>query len=318
MAITNNCMIFSVIVALISVSQCQINYTDSNLNNWACSSGLRQSPIEFNLTNSTYSEMIGIISDEYQPIINAVVQMTSNNLIEVVSLGAQDSWGYALIQYSGYVMKFDLKQIVVHSPPEHTVDYISSEIEIQLIHQKDLDYTNDINKYQAKPDISEFLVISIPYAKNAATPADGNLIEILNTAYSETLNQRNSVNIPLDTLNLVRGKRFFFYQGSQTFYPCNESHLHLLISDITSVSPSTLNKFKSIFQQKFLNSLNTKKTTGLGARAVIRNFFVSQDEAAKYEDPITLAENTKREESATAAKAKADAEAKAKADSKKS
>lgn len=291
-------LISFVIIALISVIQTQINYVESNLNNWACTQGLRQSPVAFSLDNSTFSDKIGIINDAYNDISNAIVRVTSNNLMEVVSLGNNVNWGYILIEYSGYIMKFDLKQIVIHSPIEHDVDVIMADVEVQLIHQRDLDYSSDVNEFQKKPDISEYLIVSVPFAVNGTISSEGNLIEILSGAYSENTAQITGVNIPLNTLNVVRGKRFFFYQGSQTFYPCNESHLHILIKDVTIMTNSSKDRFKSAFLSKFLNSINTKKATALGARSVIRNYFISQKEATDYEVPITLAENTKREESA--------------------
>lgn len=303
MVITKSYLFFLLaFVTFISFIQSQINYVESNLNNWACTEGLRQSPVAFSIDNSTYSDKITIINDAYNAISNVVVRVTSNNLMEVVSLGGNSDWGYVLIDYLGYIMKFNLKQIVIHSPIEHDVDFIKADVEIQLIHQKDLDYTTEVNKFQKKPDISEFLVISVPFAVNGTSTAEGNLIEILNGAYSENLALKTGANIPLNTLNLVRGKRFFFYQGSQTVYPCNESHLHILISDITIMTDLTKDKIKSVFLGKYVNGINTKKTTTLGARSIVRNFFISQDEANKYEDPIANAESTRREEAAKQAK----------------
>lgn len=291
-----------VTVVLVSLIQSQIDYVEKSLNNWACTEGLRQSPVTFSVVNSTYSDKLGIINDAYNAISNSVVRVTSNNVMEIVSFSNNANWGHVLIEYFGYIMKFDLKQIVIHSPIEHDVDVIKADVEVQLIHQKDLDFTSDVNKFQKKPDVSEFLVISVPFAVNGTIPTEGNLIEILSGAYSDNLAQTTGVNIPLNTLNLVRGKRFFFYSGSQTIYPCNESHLHILISDITIMTELAREKFKGVFLSKFVNSINTKKTTTLGARSVIRNFFTSQLEQKTYEDPIALAESTKREDAAKQAK----------------
>jgi carbonic anhydrase len=294
------------ILALSSVSVVlnqKVNYSSEVLGGWACSNGKRQSPITLVNALAHYTDSISLLNDSYLPITNGIMFFnTKTKLIEFDSLtnalaGTEGNHGSITIDYNGYLMKFDLRKIIFHIPPEHSINGKYADFEIQLIHTKDLDYTNPVNQYKKKPDISTTLKISVPY-KVGGTSTDGQFFTNIRNFYSTTVNQDTTSlpSINISDYPLTKNKSFYFYTGSDTSSPCNENTLHFIISDYNNISQADVDSLKiNIFEPIYLQGKNTKNLSEPNGRFVFRNFFLNQTEASNIETPMFDAQKTARE-----------------------
>lgn len=294
------------------------------LNYWVCKSGSRQSPIYLNKTISEYSDQIEIHSESYTSIIDAVMYIDKTNYLVSVQnwdsavSSTQRNYGFVILNFNGYFMRFNLNQIVVHLTSEHFIETSDGrnfyDFEVQLFHTKDLNYSPRVNKYQKMPDISEYLIISIPYTlqNNVTTVTDGGFIDRLSTIYNNNLFSRTEIDpnnnknmlfstINLSAYNLLNSKSHYFYKGSQTSAPCDENHFHLYLSEPFLISKSTYDFFnKQVFTtDKFSNQKNTKQIVPLNYRKLTRNFFISQEEADNYMTPEREALKKEKEDKAS-------------------
>lgn len=280
------------------------------LNYWVCNSGSRQSPIYLNKTASEYSEQIEIHSESYTSIPDAVMYVDKVNYLATVEnwdsaiSSVPSNYGFIVLNFNGYFMRFYLNQIAVHLSSEHSIDTSDNknyyDLEIQLFHSKDLSYSPNVNKYQKMPDISENLIISIPYTlqANVTKLSDGGFVDKLASIYNSNLFGRTEIDpnnnknmlyatINFSNYNLLSSKSHYFYKGSQTTAPCDENHFHLYLTEPFLLSQVTYNFFSTqVFTTfNFNGQKNTKPIALLNYRKLTRNFFISQQEADDYLTP---------------------------------
>lgn len=265
------------------LTQTKTEYAASNLNHWNCNIGKKQSPIELKNDNSTYSNEFGIVYDNYKSFENIMMVLNQDNLLEVndkVSiLTNTNDKGYIAFDYKGFLFKYNLEKIVIHTPAEHYLENFTPDIEVQFYHRKDIDFTSPINEFQKVPDINKYLVISMLYSVNG-TYSDNNFIDNLRNYYYANRVNTNSFGMNLDIISsgLIRDKRFYFYKGSDTIAPCNEDHLRYVIADVYTVKQSTVDYIRNIYDNRFVTP-NTSKPLALHqGRPVYRNFYRNEEE----------------------------------------
>lgn len=260
-----------------------MNYEQTNLNNWSCSVGRRQSPISLKSSNSTYTQNFSLVYDNYQSLENVVVTL-KNNVLEINTktslLTGNKNKGYIVFDHGGYYYKFNLEKIVIHVPSEHEIDGYKPDIEVMYYHRKDLDYNPTINQYKKLPDISEYLIISTLYAVNG-TESDGGLLNNLRNYYYATGVTVNSFGMNLDIIpsGIIRDNKFYLYKGSDTLYPCDETHIRYVVADIYSVSQETVEFYKNAYASKYEGTTFAKSIAELNGRHVYRNFYANLTEA---------------------------------------
>lgn len=296
------------IASLSTASSQTINYTTTVLNNWACTSGNLQSPIQLSTEKSEFTSRVNVLNDDYQMIVNSIVSLNKdNNLIEMKGLadfkaGKDGNYGSINIDYNDYHLKFDLKKVLIKTPGEHPVDGVYPDLELQLIHSKDLTYSPEINNYKRKPSVNEILVITVPY-RLKSNVLDGGFIDRVIPTYKTSIDSTTTgLNINLSDFNLVKDRSFFFYSGAQTFFPCNENALHLVIREPLFIRQETFTFFKAqVVGAIYTSGINTKLAiNSYEGRLVYRNFFKSQAEADKILLPLLDSAKTKRDDEAKA------------------
>lgn len=294
------------IATLSLISSQTINYTTTVLSNWACTSGNLQSPIQLSTDKSEFTSRINILNDDYQNIVNSIISLNKeNSLVEMKGLadfkaGTDGNYGSINIDYNDYHLKFNLKKVLIKTPGEHPVDGIYPDLELQLYHTKDLAYSPAINNYKRKPSVNEILVITVPYTLKS-TVFDAGFIDRVIPSYKASIDSTTTgVNVNISDYNLVKDRSFFFYSGAQTFFPCNENALHLVIREPLFIRQETFTFFKSqVVGALYTSGINTKLAlNSYEGRLVYRNFFKSQAEADKILVPLMDQAKTKRDDEA--------------------
>jgi len=279
-----NMKVFKITIyfALLIKSIFSQTYEETNLNNWSCSSGRRQSPVSLKTWNSTYTSNFSLVYDNYKSLDNVVVTF-QNDVLEIDTkaslLSGTHDLGYIVFDHGGYYYKFNLEKIVIHVPAEHEVDGYTPDIEVLYYHKKDLDYDPSINQYKKLPDISEYLIISTLYAVNG-TESDGNVLDNLRQYYFATGVTINSFGMNLDIIpsGLIRDNKFYLYKGSDSLYPCDETHIRYVVADIYKINQETVEFYRNAYASKFEGSRFAKSLAELNGRTVYRNFYANATE----------------------------------------
>ncbi len=296
------------VTALTSLNSQTINYTTTVLNNWACTSGNLQSPIELSTEKSEFTSRINILNDDYQVIVNSIISLNKlNNLVEYKGAaqfiaGTDGNYGSINIDYNDYHLKFNLNKVLIKTPGEHPINGVYPDLELQLIHSKDLAYSPAINNYKRKPSVNEILVITVPYSLKSTLSDGGFMDRIISNFKTNVDSTTTGININLSDYNLVKDRSFFFYSGAQTYFPCNENALHLVIKETLFLRQETFSYFKSqIVGSIYSSGINTKKAiNSYEGRTVFRNFFKSKAEADSILVPLIDSAKTKRDDEAKA------------------
>lgn len=261
----------------------RVNYRLANLQNRACSMGRLQSPIHLTTLNSTYNDSIFLASDSYLTITDAVLRY-DGRLLEIASLGAVNGMnrnlGYVLLKKEGVVSKYDLRKVNIHTPAEHYIDGVRYELEIQFIHEKDLDFTSAVNDFKNPSDVNLFFVVSILFSTTGPY-VDNNFINRLFDYYNTDVTNQTTLNLELEETRLFRNRRFFFYEGSETVDPCDETHLYYVVADIFRVDPNVLQRFRDVYSTYYNNSDYNKPVSEYYGREIVRNFYTEQDSSFK-------------------------------------
>ena len=281
-------LLLSILSVLVTITLLNIymgqnaDYDKVVLDNWSCSAGRRQSPITLRADNSTQSDQYNLVNDNYKSFDNVILTF-NDNLLEITDrsnyIAGSNNKGFVTFSYDGYMYKFDLEKIVVHVPSEHQVEGYRTDIEVEYIHKKDLNYVSTVNFNRKLPDVSEYLVVSTLYAVNG-TNSDNDFLENLKNYFYSTGITNNYLGMNLDLLSsgIMRAKRSFFYKGSDTQYPCNESHFRIVIADIFKVPQTTVDFYSATYKSKYLGETFAKTIAPLNGRDIYRNFYANKTE----------------------------------------
>lgn len=266
--------------------QSLLSYSNSNLNFWACREGRLQSPIALNQSYSNYTNDISLVYERYTNLQNVVLTFKDNILQigdKVSLLGGANNKGYVVLDYSGFYYKYDLQNIYVHVPSEHSIDGYRTEVEVQFYHTKDFSYNPPLNEYKRSPDVSHYFIISVLYAVNG-TASDSGFLDSLRSFYFQGNINANSFGTSFDIFGtgLIRDKKFYIYRGSDHVAPCSETHLHYVVAEPYKVAQATVDLLKGAYSKKY-NSYDAKPLANLNGRAVHRNFYANETEVPEQE-----------------------------------
>ncbi len=203
-----------------------------------------------------------------------------------------------ILNYQEYYVKFDLIDVVIKSPTEHTIEGKTSEMEVQLIHERDLTYTTPENNFKTKTTINEKLIISVPFSPSVLNSPAGFLDVIASTFQTSNIVNNSTIGktIDLSQYNLINDKSFFVYSGSETQNPCNENVIHLVFREPLYVTQATYAFFKSsIFGTYFTGGINTKTSIpndpNVTGRVTYRNFLIAANENGIITEDVNAAIN---------------------------
>jgi carbonic anhydrase len=251
----------------------------------SCSQGFIQSPIDVTNSNSYYNFSIAIVYENY----SSVPAMSSSNMyINVTDPGSGVNMGNLLFERYGYLAQFNLADIRVKIPAEHTINGVRGSMEIQLIHRKVIGQYFTQNQNLQIPDANINLGISLIYSETVSNTGDNGFAKDLITAFST-----KSTNLPLSKYLLTLGKKFFLYEGAETNYPCDENFNWIIFNDIINIDTNSLNIIKNAYIAKYNSGSNVKSVSPLGGRPVYRNFKLGADDTKVYVYPVNSASAVK-------------------------
>jgi carbonic anhydrase len=245
------------IIFLAIIYICKQNLLDYTESDWAdkCKTGTRQSPINFpkrgNYTDG--SNYIKLLDRDYTPLSGQL------------SLRNSRSYGFNMTnQGTLWVLKNDIKykynliDMHIHVRSEHRFDGKQNDMEIHLVHQKDVDWITALKK--PDPDSENtLLTIAVMFNANFSDPHP-----TITKMDFENLGPVNNVNIN-DLIDLNSG--FYHYLGSVTTPDCLETVNWVVLQNTLQMSKLQLEAIVKWIEDKY-KSGNARKTKELNNRQI--------------------------------------------------
>ena len=238
-----------------------------------CEMGRLQSPLNLQTSNSQFNSTINTIYYDYTPINFASLGVSADGrILQVKSAQTLNNFGYVALARGGVIKQYALKRIEINTPAEHQIDGVSYDLEVKFIHEKVLPFESNVNQYRRLSDGNTNLVISILYSQNANLTDNGFLNDLAatwNQTYNLDYSQAN-FNLDINSYNLFREKRWFFYEGSFTSFPCDETVNNIVIRDPYQINELSL--FETIYSKMYNTSVISKPINDPYGRAIYRNY----------------------------------------------
>lgn len=231
-----------------------------NENNWSgtCEAGRLQSPINIEASynfveNKNYIE---ILSRDYEPIYNKYFTIKNNSTISL----DYDKKGYISVQINKNKLVYNLKELQIHIPSEHTINSNQTSLEFSLIHEKD-------SKNITADDKFNTLIISMLYKSEASI--DNALVNEWKFNNNGTIVSSNI------TLNKYFKPQhgFYHYQGSLTSPPCSENVNWIIFENYSYLSPGQMNQIKQFASKLFTNGNNSRAVKSLRSRNLYHTIY---------------------------------------------
>ena len=243
-------------LSIINAQQITLDYSEKN---WplTCQTGIRQTPIDipanydFNVT-----DYISIISSNYSLINSDGLDIFDNQKYYFKNV---TNAGPLILKKAGITYQYDLIDVHFHILSEHTVRGIPTDIEMHMVHRKNIAYlianglTND-------PDVqNSLLVVGTRYRADVSQDN----IEFAKFNFA-TLGKISNVNLnPYSDPN----KSFFHYLGGLTTPTCDEIVNWIVIEAVESISPAQLQSVKQ-FISKLYPAGNARSIKPLNQRTI--------------------------------------------------
>ncbi len=182
-----------------------------------CKNSIRASPIDFPEKSSRNYDnnggnYISIVTSNYKLLQGRSLNFKDNQRFAVDGTGL----GYILIKKKNITYKYDLFEIEINTPSEHTFVGTSADVEIQLKHVKNRNYLLE-NGVVNDPDAEN---TSLVISKLYKTDPDVSINPII-----QKLNVLSRAPINYIDLNLFinENKSFYHYIGGETEPPCKDN-----------------------------------------------------------------------------------------------
>ncbi|WP_428908173.1 carbonic anhydrase [Niallia sp. Krafla_26] len=188
----------------------------------ACSKGMRQSPINFDLSKVKKVKGSSLnLHIHYQP---TTVNVTNTGS----TIQAEPITDYNRLVLNGH--EYFLQQFHFHTPSEHTLNGQHQELELHLVHQ----------------DKSGKLAVVGVFINEGA--AINTLNSIWGILPEEKTKEAKVVNHPIHLNHLLpEDPSFFYYEGSLTTPPCTEGVQWVVFKKPIEMSKSQIQSFQEIF-----------------------------------------------------------------------
>jgi carbonic anhydrase len=237
--------------------------------------GRLQSPLNLQDTNSKFNSTINTIYYDYTPIQSASLGWSADGRIlkvQTTQAPVLNNFGYLGLSRGGVIKQYALKRIEFNIPAEHQIEGVNYDLEVRFIHEKVLPFQTNVNQYRRISDGNRNLVISILYSVNANLTDNGflkSLAATWNAVYNPDYVQP-SFTLDLNSFDLFRERRWFFYEGSFTSFPCDETVNNIVIRDPYMINDLTL--FQTIYQTVYDSAVISKPVNDFYGRAIYRNY----------------------------------------------
>ena len=192
-------------------SQTLIDYRSLLNLNRVCTSGKLQSPINLVESQSTYQSDIEYLSDDYKVVIGSF-QLGSDGSSYTLTANPGKNFGSVFVKKNGYLTKNLLIKLVLNFPSEHSINGVLGDLEVKLIHQRDLSYVYPVNQYRQLDNANLYFTISILFKRGATYDSDNNFLTSLfpgwNSSYYSGISQ---INLDINATGLIREKLSNYY-----------------------------------------------------------------------------------------------------------
>jgi carbonic anhydrase len=234
-----------------------------------CSTGVRQSPIDFPQKSSgnylVTNNYLKIISTNYKPIQG----LQFEDYHEKKFVAFLDNVGTLMVMKKDIKYLYDIVEMHVHILSEHTIQGTSYDLEIHLVHQKNTQYLKD-QGVNVDPDIDNtYLVI-------------GTIFKASGTYINPAIQKMNIATLaPINGLDINQfvnpHKSFFHYIGGFTSPPCAENVNWVVFENIEQISLAQFEDFKNLILPIYLTG-NARVTKPLLGRTI----YYSQQSGTNY------------------------------------
>ncbi len=273
------------------IIKCQTTYQDTFNNGLTCKTGRIQSPIELSDESSIHSDGYSLTTVNYLSLNS--LYLGFNERILKVSQNNVDSPNFGRVNYkkNGYLSQYQLIDIEFYYPAEHNIKVKGSvvvpEIEVKLIHKKNIKFFSSVNENRNFTEANSYLIVSLLY-KNTATLSDNGFLSDFLTLYNPTKSPMMMKNIDLDKYNLIRSNRYYMYDGSFSYFPCDENVSYIVVKDLFFVSQTDINTIVSRYLTKYSSPYVNKAIAEPFGRPVFRNFVTLNSFIIQYKLLFTL------------------------------
>ena len=194
-------------------------YEDNWRNYPTCKIGRLQSPIEIKEYESIYANNFSFV---YQSYKSASMQENKNKYAYIKTT---TDGGYINFERGGVIKQYQFKRAELYKGM-HIIDGKSSDYELHLIHEKNLDFITNKNQYRSIQDANMYLVIVLRYSSSCtddktACISDNGLLKDF----------KEAANFDLNDYKIFQDKRAYFYEGSFVHIPCDENVNYYVVKD---------------------------------------------------------------------------------------
>jgi carbonic anhydrase len=272
--LTRNLLISLIIIFKFIKSQ-KPDYRSIYTSSLSCEMGRLQSPLNLQEAHSNFNSSVNLLYTDYNPIPKAKLGWSEDGRIlqvNEIAGSTQNNFGYIGFDRGGVIKQYSLKKIEINTPAEHQIEGISYDIEIKLIHEKMLPFETNVNQFRRIPDGNKYLIISLLYSKDSGS-SDNGLLKYLVSSWSgnnDPFYYDKFFNLDLNSFDLVRDRRWFFYEGSFTSFPCDETVNYIVIRD--PFLTDDLEPIKNIYLEKYNSAIISKPINEDFGRPIYRNF----------------------------------------------
>jgi carbonic anhydrase len=253
-------LLISLTILTISIYQIYSKTLDYSESDWPsqCKGGSKQSPVDIpSLTSSSIVNSTSYF--QYITTSFPLIKDMKVGLISGTSLGVNltEVGGFLTAMKNGTTYRYDLVNLLVHTPSEHTINGYTYDVEVQLVLSKNVTWLTG-QGVTVDPDANnDYLMVSTFYFSNA-TSSD-TLSEAFNPANSFT---NNDISIYTSTSN-----SFYFYEGSLTTPNCDEKANWVINSAVNSMTSGQLSSIKT-WVNSYYKTGNARSTKSLNSRTV--------------------------------------------------
>lgn len=268
-------LIFTVVSILSLIIKCQNTYQEIFNNGLTCKTGRIQSPLELSDVASNYSQENLITNINYLSLNNLYVAL--NERILKVFQGNVNAQNFGNINFkkNGYLSQYQLIDIEFYYTAEHFIkeggSAIVPDVEVKLIHKKSNKFSSSANQNRNFTESNSYLIVSLLYKQNATFSDNGFLTDLIGV-YNPTKSPMLMKNVDLDKYNLIESNRYYMYDGSFSYFPCDEDVSYVVVKDLFSIRENDLNKIVTIYSNKYSSPFVNKAIAKPYGRPIYRNF----------------------------------------------
>lgn len=189
------------------------------------------------------------------------------------------NWEYLSNVWNGKELRFTNANIHVHAPSEHTINGVTADAEVHLVHR--LSHPSN--------DPIQFGVLTFLFKKGAGKPSP-----FLSTWDFTAGPKNNFVLSNAVTAEIQQSKGYYTYEGSLTTPPCTEAVRFFILDTIFDISDDQLKALNDKFKnnQAFANGFgNNRPVQNLNGRTVYYQAFANSTAAVI---PMNIPESSTR------------------------